>query len=140
MPLPKEKQEKKGLQERKFDELKEIVEMKKQKAVANELDDLIHDQEKKKKEREVKTKKFSHFIDIFVQNPEKLKDLSLEEIAKISMLSSSENAKEFGKWTSAMKTNEEKCRINYLEKRIETIEKNFESKIAFLEKLILEKL
>ena len=74
---------------------------------------------------------------------ETLKYMSLDNITKISMILNSENANEFGKWYlewKKVKIDNKDYRIDYLEKRIETIERSFESKIAFLEKLILEKL
>jgi len=113
-----------------FEGLKEIVSRKKQKAVANELDELIHEQEKRKKERERKTRNLNPIlIDFFAKNPEKLKDISMDDIAKLSMLSSSENAKEYGKWLSVLRINNEEARLEALGKRLD-----------FIEKLILKKL
>jgi hypothetical protein len=77
-----------------FDGLKEIVDMKKQKAVANELDSLIYEQEILKNKRNKNTMsdresepKRANPLEMYVAaNPEKIKNMSMEEITKLSML------------------------------------------------------
>jgi len=72
--------------------------MKKQKAVVNELDSLIHEQEKSKKLREsnenmtqnpTKQRVPSPMETFIAANPEKLKDMTIEEVAKLSMFTNS---------------------------------------------------
>lgn len=120
----------------KFADLKKLVEIKKQKAVANELDELIREQEASKEKRERKTRNVNSMANFFAQNPERLETMSLEVVAKLSMLLNSENAKEFGKWVNVMNMNNNTSRLDYLEKLI----KHLEKRIDFLEKLIFKKL
>jgi hypothetical protein len=81
-----------------FEGLKEIVEMKKQKAVANELDSLIFEQEKLKKirnsngsmtENKNKPRVATPMETFIAANPDKLKDMTIEEVAKLSMFTNS---------------------------------------------------
>jgi len=77
-----------------FGGLKELVEMKKQKAIANELDSMIYEQDLSKKQRihgnsqEQQTqKKTPSPIEIWLAaNMDKLKDMSEKEVTKLSML------------------------------------------------------
>ncbi len=125
-PNTNKKEENKDLKKNKFKELQEIVKMKKQQSISNELDEVIHEQEKRKNQREGKTP-----IQMLIEKePEKFKErlegMSMEDVAKFSMLLNSENAKEYSEY---VKTLRDDNRFDYLEKRID-----------FLEKLILEKL
>jgi len=93
MPIKKE-EEVKYVKASTFDGLKEIVDMKKQKAVANELDSLIYEQEILKNKRSKNTMsdresepKRANPLELYLAaNPEKIKDMSMEEITKLSML------------------------------------------------------
>lgn len=79
-----------------FDGLKQIVEMKKNKAVANELDGLIFEQDRLKEKREKgdsseeqKQARTPSPLEVyFAANPDKIKDMSIEEVTKLSMLMS----------------------------------------------------
>lgn len=143
-PIPiKKKTEKKKTKNEKIDEkekdkftdLKKLVEIKKQKAVANELDSLIREQEASKKQRVPITKKINPMANFFAQNPEELKEISIDKLAKLSVILSSENAKEYIEWKEALKMDGEDNRSDYLEKLV----KHLEKRIDFLEKLILQK-
>jgi len=120
----------------KFADLKKLVEIKRQKALANELDSLIYEQEKQKKIREYKAKKLNLMGNYFAQNPEELKEISIDKLAKLSVILSSENAKEYIEWREALKMDGEDNRSDYLEKLV----KHLEKRIDFLENLILQKL
>lgn len=119
----------------KLNGLKETVEIKKKEALANELDELIYEQEASKKKRERKTRKLNLMGNYFAQNPEELKEISIDKLAKLSVILSSENAKEYIEWKEALKMDGEDNRSDYLEKLV----KHLEKRIDFLEKLILQK-
>lgn len=80
------------------DDLGDILKIKKQRAVSNELDDLIHEQEviKKKRlnsendkeeEKEEEVKGAPSIIEaMLASDPDKIKDLSMEDAMKFSML------------------------------------------------------
>ncbi len=80
-----------------FEGLKEIVDMKKQKAIANELDSLIYEQNKLKKLRESgnmtenqnKPRVPSPMETFIAANPDKLKGMTIEDVAKLSMFTNS---------------------------------------------------
>ena len=120
----------------KLNGLKETVEIKKKEALANELDELIYEQEASKKKRERKAKKINLMGNYFAQNPEELENISIDKLAKLSVILSSKNAKEYIEWREALKMDGEDNRSDYLEKLV----KHLEKRIDFLEKLILEKL
>ena len=94
---PKKETEVKYVKESPFGGLKEIVDMKKQKAISNEFDSLIFQQEVEKKKRtegsspeQQKQPRPPTPLEIFLAaNPDKIKDMSIEEITKLSMLNSS---------------------------------------------------
>lgn len=74
-----------------FDDLRDIVKIRKQKAVINELGGLIHEQTQEKMAREgtnVQTQAIPTPMQTFLaDNPEKIKDMSVEDVAKLSMMS-----------------------------------------------------
>ena len=80
-----------------FEGLKEIVDMKKQKAVANELDSLIYEQEILKQKRkngnmtenQNKPRVPSPMETFIAANPDKLKGMTIEDVAKLSMFTNS---------------------------------------------------
>jgi len=89
-----QKQKAEPIQSKTFDDLADIVKIKKQKAVINELGGLIYDQKQEKKEREgnvhVQTQnnpKKPTPMDIYLaQNPEKVKDMSVEDVVKYTIM------------------------------------------------------
>lgn len=88
---PKKETEVRYVKETSFDGLKELVEMKKQKAVANELDTMIFEQNKEKERRTHGTtqekERVPSPIEIWIaENPDKLKNMSQEEVTKLSMI------------------------------------------------------
>ena len=120
----------------KLTELKKLVKSKKIELVSNELDELIREQEASKKKREHKAKKLNLMGNYFAQNPEELENISIDKLAKLSVILSSKNAKEYIEWREALKMDGEDNRSDYLEKLV----KHLEKRIDFLEKLILQKL
>lgn len=120
----------------KLTDLKKLVKTKKIELVSNELDELIREQEASKKKRENKAKKLNLMGNYFAQNPEELENISIDKLAKLSVILSSENAKEYIEWREALKMDGEDNKSDYLEKLV----KHLEKRIDFLEKLILQKL
>lgn len=79
-----------------FGDLADIVNLRKQKAVANELEEFIHEQEERKKERDHKPKKEQKKEQtesqptllqmLLAKNPDKISELSMDDVMKMSML------------------------------------------------------
>ena len=96
MPAKKET-EIRYVKDNSFDGLKQLVDMKKQKAVVNELDSMIFEQNKEKEQRlkgnssEQQTQqKPPSPLEVWVAtHPEEIKNMSMEEITKLSMLMNS---------------------------------------------------
>ncbi len=110
-----------------FNDLRDIVNIKKQKAVINELDSLIDDQnvakERKVKGEEVHvqtTPKKPSPMDVYLaQNPEKIKDMSLEDVAKLTMMTNpSGNSNGLGMMLALGGLNKEKNNGNGLSDKI----------------------
>jgi len=89
--MPPKNTEPKTPKDTAFNGLKEILNMKKNKAVANEYDSLIYEQERLKEKRlnidtpNNPSKNPSPMEVMLSQNPEKVKDMTLEDAAKLAM-------------------------------------------------------
>jgi len=89
--MPPKNTEPKTPKDTVFNGLKEILNMKKNKAVANEYDSLIYEQERLKEKRlnidtpNNPSKNPSPMEVMLSQNPEKVKDMTLEDAAKLAM-------------------------------------------------------
>jgi hypothetical protein len=91
MPTKKEPEDRE--QRKPFDDLRDIVNIKKQKAVANELDSLIYDQTQERHQREGSNvvapnnsrMGLSPLEVMLAENPEKVRDMSVEDATKLSM-------------------------------------------------------
>lgn len=81
--------------------LREIVNMKRDKAVANELEEVIFNQDERRKDRESKDERTSNsnnsppqpsIIQSYLnENPDKLKELTMEDVMKLSVINNNNN-------------------------------------------------
>ena len=112
MPTTKKEPQVKYIKEKSFGALKDIVEMKKQKAVANELDSVIYEQGIEKRRREnvgtnkpEKERTPSIMETVLINNPDKIKDMSIEDAAKLSIFTNPSKSNDISMLTSLFKNN-----------------------------------
>jgi len=96
--MPTNKKETSNPPKGTFDDLRDIVSIKKQKAVANELDSMIFDQNEEKERRlqgknnnnnNNTTSQPSPMNVLLSEHPEKIKDMSIEDVTKLSIMQNS---------------------------------------------------